>query len=292
MLRKFQPAVNCVFFTPAKINFRLNIVAKEANHHLLKMDIMPITLQDQITLSATKKEDWQIDNTAERLVIQNFFAALSENLGIKFKLKFSIKKNIPFQAGLGGSSGNIGGLANALKFLLADNKINHKIEKVALSFGKDVAFFLQPKASLASGYGDKLAPLADFRIYHTIIFKPAFNIATKDAYLTCQVNKAYQWVNLKNKPLDSFLPALNDFWQSSLPFFKQLNELRSVLLKFKAVRSVLLTGSGSCLVLLFDDALARDVFFYETSSGLNFGKFYIADTTAEYNYRFITLPKL
>ncbi|MBL0691106.1 MAG: hypothetical protein JJV97_02095 [SAR324 cluster bacterium] len=255
------------------------------------MDMIPIDLTDQLVIMPAKNEQWQLDSTKARQAIQKMLEQLSQDLNLRFKINFRLVKMIPHEAGLGGTSGNLAGMGRLLMKLLHLEDSKKIIKKTLLSLGKDVAFFLDPMASIATNMGDELTKITDFPPnLPLLIVKPKFGISTKKAYLTAVPDDNQKWNDFNLKTISHLPPTINNFWHSRLPFFDELASYRQILLKFPAIKNVFLTGSGSTLVAVFGEDRARDLFFNNTAKMIDWGTFYQVNSLRSYKYQISTYP--
>ncbi|MBF0203350.1 MAG: 4-(cytidine 5'-diphospho)-2-C-methyl-D-erythritol kinase [Desulfamplus sp.] len=77
-------------------------------------------------------------------------------------LKIHIKKQIPVGAGLGGGSSNAASVLKAINCFYGFPFSLSELMKMGLQLGADVPFFIQEKAAIAEGIGEKLTPLEQF----------------------------------------------------------------------------------------------------------------------------------
>jgi 4-diphosphocytidyl-2-C-methyl-D-erythritol kinase len=93
-----------------------------------------------------------------------------------------LRKQIPFQAGLGGGSADAAAalvaLAHAWRIPLRPNQLTD----LAASLGADVPFFLSGGTALGLGRGDEVYPLADLPRHWVVLLIPGFGVSTSDAY--------------------------------------------------------------------------------------------------------------
>ena len=96
--------------------------------------------------------------------------------------KFTLDKNIPVAAGLGGGSSNAAAVLNALnsKYKALDSRMLHE---TALKIGADVPFFLNSVPAWAGGVGERLEVLNQHREpLHVVLVNPGFPVGVRWAY--------------------------------------------------------------------------------------------------------------
>lgn len=161
--------------TPAKINIGLRILYKRKDdYHNLETIFFPIKIFDvvRVEISKLKTDNHLISvHTTPRSLVNDksniclkaakfFLSHFKINEG--YRIRIVIKKNIPVGAGLGGGSSDA---AAVLKILFGYFKNTHKsvdlksLQKLALKFGSDIPFFLNPVTSYGYFRGEKLTRL-------------------------------------------------------------------------------------------------------------------------------------
>lgn len=245
------------FHTPAKINTYLYIQRKrEDGYHELLMDLIPVSFFDTIELGKTDSGTLTFESnlpgveTENNLVIKAV-RLLENETGKRFSLDIKLEKAIPTGAGLGGGSGNAGGMLSVLNTVFELGFSQTALEQLALSLGADVPFFIDPKPSLAQGMGEKLTTLEPFDPLHIVLIYPGFPISTGTAYSHCHISARTQ--SIKAYTPDLFAeqhPTINDFWVTLNEEYPQLDHCREALKQNGAVFSGL-SGSGSTIFGIF-----------------------------------------
>ncbi|MDR2481159.1 MAG: 4-(cytidine 5'-diphospho)-2-C-methyl-D-erythritol kinase [Spirochaetaceae bacterium] len=181
---------------PCKINLHLAIGSRRNDgFHELESVFLALSLSDTL--------DFEIDEkTGGSTKISMDYSSLPPELIAPFKkldtktnivykavnlfrkatgfdgaVKIHIKKNIPCGAGLGGGS------SNAASTLIALNKtgLSFDIKTLAAELGSDVPFFLQARAALIRGRGEKIIRIFAPELFFVIIM-PGFTSETVRAY--------------------------------------------------------------------------------------------------------------
>ena len=279
-------------YSPAKVNIRLRILDKRPDSfHNLWMDMIPVGLWDRIDFFPAEQPNWKTEPPPrpEEGLLLKALRLVEEVTGCCFCCSLRIQKRIPFGAGLGGSSGNAGTLLRFLKALAWVEPVDWY--KLALELGSDVPFFLRAEASIVEGRGETLSRQNFPSRLPVVLYKPDFPIFTGQAFAEVSGRPNFQdqppdfvdRLYSADFPLLSELfhlpPEANYFWQSALPFFSALRALRQEFLQAPEVQNVLLSGSGSSLVLYFADQTAADFFFerHQDTNKRHAGRFFRAD---------------
>ena len=226
------------------------------------MQLVPISLFDHLSFSANNREGVnfsmsgaceQVEIGEENLVLRAI-RAFEKASALKVHQTIHLEKNIPVGAGLGGGSGNAAGALHALNSLYSSPLSNAALLKIAEDLGSDVPFFINPTPCLATGRGEKLEALEDYKLFPLIVFQPEFSISTA---------KAYQWVSKKFLKIlqktDIVSPHEQGISCWSNQFESVLFQHYPLLLKIKdflvenGAFAALVSGSGSSIFGVFKE---------------------------------------
>lgn len=255
---------------PAKINLRLKVVGKRADgYHLLDTIMVPVSLYDEIEIHKLRIAPTQ-EKTADELIKitcdDPAVPAGEENLAYRaaqLMLKnrrgvpavhIHIRKRIPLGAGLGGASTDAAATLVGLNRLFKLRLSFPKLEKMALSLGADVPFFIRARPARARGIGERLSPLGELPRIWSVIIYPGFPVSTAWVYgnlakLTKPIANTSIATSLKSfDQLSSLLE--NDLESVTLDRYPEIGLLKQKLLREGAPR-VLMSGSGSSVFGVF-----------------------------------------
>ncbi|MDA0986885.1 MAG: 4-(cytidine 5'-diphospho)-2-C-methyl-D-erythritol kinase [Bacteroidetes bacterium] len=264
----------------AKINLFLKVLDKRNDgFHNIETIFHRINLYDEIEISESNKIEIITDNKFlpkdERnfcfkaaLAIQNFCKV---NRGVKI----NIKKFIPIGSGLGGGSSNA---ATVLKLLIKFWGVeitNTELNKIALSIGSDVSYFLTDTSAYATGRGEIINNIKFDFPFWIITVHPKIHIKTNWAYNVLSDNRksvSTKFFTGNENIIEMFLNDLhkysvNDFEEFIFPFHPMLNNIKNELIKFKATNSIM-SGSGSSIFGLFTNEV--DAVIAENHFKLNY----------------------
>ncbi|HLT24246.1 MAG TPA: 4-(cytidine 5'-diphospho)-2-C-methyl-D-erythritol kinase [Ignavibacteria bacterium] len=254
----------------SKINTGLKILRKRNDgYHDLETIFYPLDLHDTIDIDIEpghlKINNIHI-NSDSRIIprntanlcytaVENFFAEFPQDEF--YSIQIYIHKNIPLGGGLAGGSSNA---ASVIKFLasyfgLAKDENRDRIMKVALQTGSDVPFFLFERPCFASGRGEEIKPLDDFKLdYDILIVNPNVRISTKEAFESLNF-KAGEERHSELRKVTAFDPSRleifqNDFEAVAFEMYPEIAQIKSDLLEAGAVFASL-TGSGASTYGLF-----------------------------------------
>lgn len=249
----------------AKINLALDVTGVRADgYHMIRTVLQSVSLSDQVSLAETRSEKTEIScgaelpcdrsNTVYRAAEAFFLTTGICNDGVLF----SLKKEIPWQAGLGGGSADA---AAALKLL--NQKYGHVLSerqlcKTALSVGADVPFCLLGGTAIGEGIGEKLTPLPPMPDCLLVICKPAGGVSTREAYTAidrenrCRATEYTDRVlqALKSRNLTEIGRALGNVFEL-VSGLSDLPVIRGIMISSGALGACM-TGSGSAIFGIFD----------------------------------------
>ena len=257
----------------AKINLRLNVLAREASgFHQIETLFCALDFADDIEIVYGGEElrmeveciDHAVvptgrDNLVYRAA-EAFFAAIDRPPAATIRLR----KRIPAGSGLGGGSSDAASTIKGLN-LLAKRPLNdEKMVAVGSALGSDVPFFLCGSSlALAWGRGQRLLPLRPLPPMPTLLLVPPFPIETRSAYQLLSIGNTMGATRsgvLAPHRLESWEAiqhdAVNDFEAALFPRYPILAQLADALRENGATLA-LLAGSGSAVFGLFQ--LERNV---------------------------------
>ncbi len=261
--------------SPCKVNLLLNILGRRADgFHELETIFQPVNLCDELTFERAGSEirlscnEKSLPTDSGNLIVraaQKFFAAAGISEGVKIHLE----KKIPMAAGLGGGSGNAAVTLLALNEMFGNPLASAKLFEIAAALGSDVPFFLQDKPALATGRGENLQPLENFRALVNkafLLIHPGFGISTPWAYqnlarfpndLNGQKGRAQKLA--ARLQVDDLKAAGTDFYNSlEAPAFEKFPILKlfKEFLLTDGASAALMSGSGSTTFAICENTAA------------------------------------
>jgi len=259
----------------AKINLGLRILNKKDNgFHNIETIYYPLTFGDELHI---KIKSARTNMNSLKIISDNLFVPKDKtnicfkaianfykeyNIKSYFNIEIFIKKNIPIGSGLGGGSSDA---AEVIKHLVKFFKINIQIDRkrimnIATSTGSDVPFFLVSKPCYATGIGEKLRMLNNFKIEQKILVViPKEHISTKTAYedlkISADYNQPLMLEKIERFSLSDKALYVNDFEKVMFPKYPEIKSIKDDLESMGSVFSSL-SGSGSGVFGLYDDVEA------------------------------------
>ncbi len=267
---------------PAKINIHLDIHDKRSDgFHELTSIFQKVNLFDTIDMTIHPSREFlcKIDDGSEIPVKSNtmyqacrrFCIATHINLDIDIRCD----KQIPVTAGLGGGSSDAASVLMGLQSLTGHPLAVESLFEIGAEVGSDVPFFLGGPASLVTGRGECLKELSPREDLKGVIVLPAFGVSTPIAFSLLdelrangqgaerslngsELERMYQSPVRSWKFFNSFTPVLNE----RHPQYREMERI----LDESGFDSILISGSGSSLVALTDDAILSEKLFKDIRS--------------------------
>ncbi len=276
---------------PAKINLSLAIGPRgDDGYHAIASIFQAIKLCDSIELSLVDEPGIRLSCACDCGAEQNtmykaaalYLEALRQDRLPVPGVEIRAVKRIPAGAGLGGGSSDGVAVLKALHELLPGACDASRLHAMALAIGSDMPFFLGTACAAVRGRGEFVEALEPRLDYALVLARPAFPIATKEAYRLVDESRASAskraGAGLERRLQDDIAafasrhPAewrfSNDFYEALLGPYPGLEAARRRLSGLGADFSSL-SGSGSCLFGVFaDEKSARDAHSALSSEGI------------------------
>lgn len=259
----------------AKVNLTLRVVRRRADgYHDIVSLVAFADIGDQLTLAPGPELELElrgsnaaaIDAKADNLVLVAARALAERVEGLTLG-RFALTKRLPVGSGLGGGSSDA---AAALRLLAQANGIapgDPRVLAAARASGADVPVCLETKPRVISGIGERLSEPLVLPALPCVLLFPEVNIATKLAF------KAYDELGMESlsgrfndHPEASLIPLergrffaflhsqTNDLERASYTLTPAVEIAKERLQLTEGVRLVRMSGSGSSLFALYDNA--------------------------------------
>jgi 4-diphosphocytidyl-2-C-methyl-D-erythritol kinase len=249
---------------PAKINLTLRVLGRRPDgYHQLDSLVAFADLADTLTLQPGDDDALDIAGPfasacgpAAGNLIFKALAAMRERIpGLKAG-RFSLEKNIPVAAGLGGGSADA---AAALRLLARTNGLgasDPRLAAAALAVGADVPVCLDCRARIMRGLGDELLAPLDLPPLSALLVNPGVALATRDVFAKFAGppgNTIVQiGVPLAREVLIEWLGEHgNDLTQSAIACLPVIAEVLQALGGLPGARLARMSGSGPTCFALF-----------------------------------------
>jgi 4-diphosphocytidyl-2-C-methyl-D-erythritol kinase len=251
--------------TRSKVNLSLEVIRRRHDgYHEIETIFQCIDLADTIELELTSDARVEIACTApdiptdERNLCHRAVVAMRPLAGASLGARMRIEKRVPSGAGLGGGSSNAAGILLAVCRGLRLDVPMEKLERIAVSLGSDVPFFLHGGTMLGRGRGEVLTALDPLLGGVFVIVKPEVSIPTAWVYSrpTFGLTSHRPRLNLRaaNSVLARFprsvLPFRNALEAAVVPAYPVVARLLEDLLSEQPCFASM-TGSGSAVYAIF-----------------------------------------
>ncbi len=246
-----------IVFPNAKINIGLHVVGKRPDgFHNIESVFYPIKIYDALEIIEAKKS---MSFTCSGLLVpgkenicETAYFLLNKQYPLP-KIKIHLHKNIPIGAGLGGGSADGAFMLKAL-----NEKFNLKIPQsemtnLAARLGSDCPFFIDNKAVLVKGRGEKLSPVnLSLKGYYFVLVYPNIHISTAEAYAGITPRKPPKPIEeIIQFPIEEWKVYLkNDFEHHLFEKYPVIERVKSDMYQLGALYASM-SGSGSSVYGIF-----------------------------------------
>jgi 4-diphosphocytidyl-2-C-methyl-D-erythritol kinase len=201
----------------AKLNLDLRVVGvRPDGYHELRTIFQTLSLHDTLTVRQgarglelrSSAPGLPLDQTNLVWRAAEAMWALLGGEGVP-NVTIEIDKHVPAEAGLGGGSADAAATILALETFWESPLAEAARLEVASRLGSDVPFFLLGGTALGRGRGERLEPLPPLPEHAVVLVKPAFGVATRDAYRWFD-----EWSGAPG--VETPIPASAEDWGSTL----------------------------------------------------------------------------
>jgi 4-diphosphocytidyl-2-C-methyl-D-erythritol kinase len=256
---------------PAKINLSLRVVGKRRDgYHLLDTIIVPVSLYDEIEIRKVRTTsekgkasariirvtcDHPLVPRGEKNIAYRAAEMLMQRVESEQSVYIRIRKRIPVGAGLGGGSTDAAATLIGLNRLLRLRLSTARLEKIALSLGADVPFFIRARPARARGIGERLHPIRKLARLWMVIVYPGFPVSTAGVFkhVRSKLTKPLANTSIPSslKSFDKLAGLLiNDLESVTFKQYPKLSLIKARLLHEGAAGG-LMSGSGSSVFGVF-----------------------------------------
>jgi 4-diphosphocytidyl-2-C-methyl-D-erythritol kinase len=170
----------------AKVNLALEVLTRRPDgYHEIATVIQTVDLSDRLVLEDGDVLEVRASAPGvpsdERNLVYRAAVALRKAAGVSRGVRMTLDKRIPVAAGLGGGSSDAAAALVGLNRLWGLRWPLSVLEELAAGLGMDVPFFLRGGAALATGRGERLAPLGGAAL-GLVLVNPRFAVSTADMY--------------------------------------------------------------------------------------------------------------
>ena len=259
-----------VLESPSKVNLTLEVLGRRADgYHSIRTVLAPITLHDSVTFTPGGRKlvfhGGQGAPKDETNLAMRAVRALSARTGVQHGVDIRIVKRIPIAAGLGGGSSNAATVLRGLNELWDLGLSGAELERIGLSLGSDVPFFLRGGTCLAGGRGEELEPLPRQGDLELVLVHPSVKVSSQWAYdhVPAELTRPYGSTSMVKVALASGRSELlaahlsNDLELGVAREHAVVAEAKKKLIAAGALGS-LMSGSGPTVFAVAPDAETAD----------------------------------
>ncbi|MCB0515681.1 MAG: 4-(cytidine 5'-diphospho)-2-C-methyl-D-erythritol kinase [Chitinophagales bacterium] len=247
-------------FPNAKINLGLHICRRRSDgFHDIETIFYPIPWRDALEIVPSAKQSFRLyGNEIATEQNGNLCERAYHLLAKDFELppvEIHLLKKIPIGAGLGGGSADAAFTLKILNELFSLQLSPEKLMAYAATLGSDCSFFIENKATLATGRGEIFTPinlsLKDWQIF--VVYP---NVIVNTAWAYRQVSASELRVSLQEisaLPIEKWQNILkNDFEAAICQHFPLIQNIIDDLYAHHATYAAM-SGSGSAVFALFEN---------------------------------------
>jgi 4-diphosphocytidyl-2-C-methyl-D-erythritol kinase len=271
---------------PAKLNLSLRVLDRRDDgfHEIDTLIVRLPGLADVLEFRESNGFSFACDDSSlpsdEGNLVVRAVHAYEAASGSKCGCSIHLKKLIPHAAGLGGGSSDAAAALRGLE-QLHDGKLGEKrLLQLAADLGSDVPFFLGGGAARCTGRGEKIAKAPAPEPLPVLLLKPAFGVATADAYRRWRDSRELPGVRYAAQNLES-LELCNDLERPVFEKHRFLAELKQWLLLRDECAAALLAGSGSTLFAILREGVDGEALAMSARHELDPGLWHWSGMTGE-----------
>lgn len=273
----------------AKVNLFINVIgAREDGYHNLEMINAKVDLFDTITieeldspgLAIIKSNDLFLSNQ-NNLVIESARYMIHQYVPDK-GVTVTIKKVIPFGAGLAGNSVDAAAIIRGIDKLYNLNLSLEEMQKLGVKFGADIPYCLIDTPAFVEGIGDKVTPFEfDFSKYQVLLVNPREYISTEDIF-TLGDRFGFKNVDMKKikkaiqkQDVAGFIENMHNSLQHlAIGHNKKVKEAYEHIKNELGEVGLTMTGSGSTLIKIIKENDEKAKAFVEANKTKYFTNIY------------------
>jgi 4-diphosphocytidyl-2-C-methyl-D-erythritol kinase len=243
---------------PAKVNLTLRVLGRrEDGFHEIETLMAPVTLADRLEITVRGEpgirltcSDASVPSDSSNLA-HRAAAVFTEHTGLRCGVDIHLEKNIPHGAGLGGGSSDAAAVLVALDRLLETKLPTGELERLAATIGSDIPFFIRCQPAVCRGRGEIIEAFEGLPPGDILLVKPPFPIPTPWAY------QAWAASEKNRATLQQFhgsIPLMNDLEAPVFSKYLLLPVLKAALREQDGVSAAMMSGSGSTIFAILNDA--------------------------------------
>lgn len=243
-----------------KINLGLHVLEKlPTGYHRIETGFCFIEWSDRFEVEESEEYHLTFPDssipTGDSNLITKAYRVFKQYVGLKKNYSFSVTKNIPAGAGLGGGSSNAALTLRILNKLEESELSDEELIDLSRTLGADIPFFVKGKPGIGTGLGQDIEP-ADIQPDAWIVcIWPGFESSTPEAYQNCIPNPEPDFT-IKGVLLEEDLNQwqyllMNDLEPPVIARHQLIGNIKDQMLEFGASYAAM-SGSGSTIFGIFE----------------------------------------
>ena len=251
----------------AKINWSLDITGvREDGYHLMDMLMQPVSLFDEITLTpgqglSITTGGWPHSRADETNLAYRAAQAFMDYTDSHDGVSIHVHKRIPIGAGMGGGSTDAAAVLLGLNRLRNARLSSEELEKIGLSLGADVPFFIRGGLARTRGIGEMLEHHDCPHNYWLVIIQPCPGLSTSQVFSLWHESGEFLHPDtdaalsaLKSGDLPALCQKIGNVLQPVSRSLRPEIDRACSALSGNGASGALMTGSGSAVFGVFRSA--------------------------------------
>ncbi|MEX2600034.1 MAG: 4-(cytidine 5'-diphospho)-2-C-methyl-D-erythritol kinase [Balneolaceae bacterium] len=247
-------------YSHGKINLGLHVLERlPTGFHRIEAGFCFIEWNDRFEVDASDRYLLTITDSSipadESNLITKAYRTFEKYVGLSRHYRFSVTKQIPAGAGLGGGSSNAALTMRILNKLEEAGLSDDELLDLSRPIGSDIAFFIKGKPGIGTGIGQDIEPLEIQPDHWIVTVFPGFESSTPEAYRYCEPNPEPEFPlkdTLTDEPVDEWRYLLqNDLEPPVIARNEVIGNLKDQFYEFGALYASM-SGSGSSVFGIFE----------------------------------------
>jgi len=215
--------------SPAKINLYLKVKGKRKDgFHEIESLMQAIDLHDTLHFEEAVVDSFTCPVLEEDNLVTRARDLFRKKTGAKTRVRITLEKRIPMEAGLGGGSSNAATTLWAMNELCGHPATNAELMHWSAEIGSDIPFFFSCGTAVCEGRGEQVKNVAGESKKYWII-KPEESLSTAKVFQELKVGASV---------------GINDLEDPALRLAPRLQELKNLLFG-QGFKTVQMSGSGT-----------------------------------------------
>lgn len=244
----------------AKINLGLNVLERlPTGYHRIETGFCFLEWSDRFEINPSDEYRLALTDSSipvnDQNLITKAYKAFQQYIGLKNRYSFSVTKNIPAGAGLGGGSSNAALTLRILNKLENSGLTDDELTDLSRDIGADVPFFVKGTPGLGTGLGQDIETLDIQPDAWIVAVWPGFESSTALAYQNCIPNPEPEFsirdVLVNEEPEEWRYLLTNDLEPPVIAKNELIGNIKDQIYEFGASYAAM-SGSGSTVFGIFE----------------------------------------